>query len=494
MSLRKFPRVSILSISILIAIYVAGCSSTGSLSSGSSSSGSSGSSSSGSSGSSGSGSQGSGSSTITTPTTNSALVNTYTPSSTSAISPDFFGMTIHYLVPTTSHPVVTPYPSSYAVSTFRLWDVVNWSTIESRYHNWSWTKLDSVVSIAKQNNVSDFVWTFGTTPAWAAINPSDPCLGPSGTGLAASCSVPDMTAFDEFVKTFVQRECGVIKYYEPWNEPDLTHFWDGNNQQLLTIAEHVYSIAKDPANCGCTDGICSPNGGENPNMVMTPTVSAITSSQLAWLQSYLSSAGSTYPYADITTFHGYDAPAPEQIIPQIAQLKTLFAQFGLGGLPVWNTEASWGHETSTQTDAQVSWLMRYHLTQLVSGVSRFIWYAYDNCAYGTLYVNPSCGTGIGSEGSQTVAGDSYPVIEQWLTGATLNQCTSYQNGLWMCELTRSNGYTAWMLWSTTSSSVSVSIPHASGLTVYRDSQNNVSALPSQISVNSMPVLLETTDL
>ena len=116
---------------------------------------------------------------------------------------------------------------------------------------------------------------------------------------------PDMNAFDNFATQLVQRYCGTVKYYEPWNEPDNPQFWDGTDAQLLTIARHTYQIAKDPANCGCTNGVCSPNGGVNPNQVLLPPISGLGPGSIAWLNSYLASAGTSYPYADIAAFHGY---------------------------------------------------------------------------------------------------------------------------------------------------------------------------------------------
>ena len=82
------------------------------------------------------------------------------------------------------------------------------------------------------------------------------------------------------------------------------------------------------------------------------------------------------------------------------------------------------------------------------------------------------------------------MVESWLTGANLTHCTQYTNGLWACELQRSGGYEAWILWSATGANISVPVSESLGLTVYRDSQNTVNALPAQLIVNEMPVLLE----
>jgi len=404
------------------------------------------------------------------------------PNPATPISSNFFGMTIHH--------TSTPFPS-FPVSTLRLWDVAAWSTIETASQQYDWSHTDSSIATGNKNGVSDYIFTFGSVPLWASTNPSDPCIGGTGTG---SCASPNMAAFDEFATQIVQRYCGKIKYYETWNEVNNSFYWDGTNQQLLTVAQHLYSIAKDPANCGCTNGVCAPNGGVNPNKVMTPSISKISSSNLAWFDSYLSGAGSQYPYADVVAFHGYGATNPENIIPQIQSLNLTLANHGLGALELWNTEASWGSITSAVGEQQASWLMRYHMAQAVAGVARFTWYAYDNCGWGTLWEAPWCSNPQMPTSQPTPPGLAYAVVQSWMSGATLTGCRQYVNGLWACELQRTGGYDAWMLWSSTGNTISVPIDASSGLMYYIDWQNNVNALPSEVLVDQTPMLLENQTL
>jgi hypothetical protein len=179
---------------------------------------------------------------------------------------------------------------------------------------------------------------------------------------------------------------------------------------------------------------------------------------------------------------------PEQIVSQVQSLNQILANHGLSTLPLWNTEASWGSLTSVDQD-QASWLMRYQAAQAVTGVSRFVWYSYDNCGWGTLWVAPWC-TGTTMPLSQpTAAGEAYPVIQNWLSGASIVNCQTYENGLWACELQRPGNYSAWMVWSSTGAEIDVPIPATSGLTIYRDWQNNVDSLSSSLTVGEMPVLL-----
>jgi len=367
-------------------------------------------------------------------------------------------------------------------------------TIEAAKGVYDWSKMDGTISTAKRNGVDDYIFTFGgRVPAWASTDPTDPCIYNGGLKHTGQCAPPDLTALDDFTRTIVQRYCGVVKYYEPWNEPN-TGFWDGTNEQLLTVVQHIYKIAKDPANCGCDKDVCVPNGGENPNSVLLSPISTLEPKNLAWLDAFLTTAGPAFPYADIASSHQYNLTKPEDAIAEVAAFRNTLSKHGLGNLDVWDSEASWGEAVPAEGQDEAAWLMRFHMAEVVAGVSRFIWYAYDNCEWGTLYVSSGCGDSLGASDTQTDAGDAYKVTQSWLLGTNLTKCLSYNNGLWMCELTRSGGYTAWMLWSDSSSTVQVTIPQNSGLSVYRDWKNDVAALPSQMTIGAQPVLLESTDL
>ncbi len=425
------------------------------------------------------------------PYTGSNLINSMEAAKpTTAISNDLFGMTVYNLAPNSLHaqPGMTPFPSL-PVSTFRFWDVAYWAMMEPLQGQYNWTKMDNTVAIAQQNGVSDFIYTFGHVPAWASTNPADPCTNGEGAG---SCTAPNMAAFDDFATQVVQRYCGKVKYYEPWNEPDGPAFWDGTNQQMLTISQHVEKIVKDPANCGCTNGSCSPNGGLNPNKVLLAPISNLSPAEVGWLDTYLTAAGPTYPYADIASFHGYvwSGYQPEEIASGVHLLQQTLAKHGMSNLELWNTEVSWQYNTNLPEAQQASWLMRYHGLQAALGVSRVLWYAYDQCTWGTLWASPLCPASQDTVGNLTQPGIAYGTTADWMVGANLTHCQQYKDGLWACELQHAGGYSAWMLWSSTGTSLSVPIPPSLQLTTYRDWQDEVNPLPAQLTITSSPVLLE----
>ncbi|WP_170834914.1 LamG-like jellyroll fold domain-containing protein [Terriglobus roseus] len=409
------------------------------------------------------------------------VIATYTPKFDDGTVPaSYFGMTVHSL----GQPNIagatntTPFPP-FSIATLRLWDVAYWQQIEPSSGQFNWTNMDKTILSGTQNGTTDFIFTLGHVPAWASSKPTDYTCS-EGPG---SCDYPTMAAFDDFLTHVVQRYCGTVKYYEAWNEPDNYTFWNGTNQQLLEIASHVYSIVKSPANCAI--------GGVNPNQVLLPPVSSTGLQSLSWLDSFLAVAGSKYPYADITAFHGYGYDnSPEGITQGVAAFKQVVQRYGLGNLPIWNTEANWGTRNAyVSQDQDAAWLMRYYLAQAGTGVSRFVWYAYDNCAWGPLW-GSSCDASnkpLDSWSGIRQAGLSFGVLEQWIVGKTVSECDRYQNGLWSCRVQGASGYNGWIVWST-SGSLPVTVP--SGMTDYRDYLNNTHSVPAALTVSSLPLLLE----
>lgn len=375
-----------------------------------------------------------------------------------------------------------PYPADMGFATLRLWDSSSWRSLENSSGSYDWTALDSLIDQALSHGVTSFVFTLGSVPAWASSTPSGDC----GNSPPASCYPPDLPSMDEFLTTFVQRECGVVRYYETWNEANLNDFWNGTDSQMLTIAQHLYSIAKNAANCGCANGVCRPGGGTNPNKILTPSVNSIYSdSGRQWIESWLTLLQRSAVKTDIVAFHGYESQ-PETFPDKLAWLRSLADAHGFQSAELWDTEANWyGASLTEQEQAQAGWLMRSYIMQAASGVSRFYWYAYGSCAWGSLY-GPACDQ-RGDAPAVRKAGIAYATVSKWLSGASIQGCRN-EDQTWSCSLTRPNGYSALIMWSAQAS------PQADatqlGFTHYRDWQNTRHDLGPSIALSSTPVLLE----
>lgn len=421
----------------------------------------------------------------------SPVAQSLQPPSSPLITNAYFGMHINNLAnPALNSAQQTPFPA-FSFSTMRLWDNVGWNSIETGRGTYDWTRMDGTIQKATANGVSDFVFTFGYVPPWASSNPSDPC----GGTYQGTCDAPSNLAdLDSFANLLVQRYCGVVKYYETWNEPSDPGFWAGTNQQLLAITQSIYAAVKSPANCGCTGNTCSPGGGTNPNKVLMPPINSPTSDTAKqWLQSWLSYAGNPYPYADVATFHGYGYTAnPEGLQNGVLYMRSTLAQYGMGSAELWNTEASWGDSAGLTEDEQASWVIRYQIVQAISGVSRFMWYAYDNCKWGTLWDSGSCKISNSAPGSREAA-TAYATAQQWLTGATVQSCEEHADGTWLCKLTRSGNYVAWAVWNSNGTAITLNASDMPGMAQYRDWQNQKTTVASSVEIGAMPILLENED-
>ncbi|MEM6391269.1 MAG: hypothetical protein AAF797_00670 [Planctomycetota bacterium] len=76
---------------------------------------------------------------------------------------------------------------------------------------------------------------------------------------------PDPTRFAEYVRRTVERYHNDIKYWEIWNEPDLTNFWRGDAEQYIELLRVSHDIIKsiDPEAVVLTGGFATltPHGG-----------------------------------------------------------------------------------------------------------------------------------------------------------------------------------------------------------------------------------------
>ena len=283
----------------------------------------------------------------------------------------------------------------------------------------------------------------------------------------------------------------MIKYYELWNEANLSFFYNGTPAELVHLASLAYPIIKSTANCSV--------GGTNPNQVLMPSICDLSSGSIAWLDSYLVAGGGAY--ADIGAFHGYNLSTTSpgyvldsQLQSWVANYKAELGKYGLN-LPIWNTEYSWGDTddfpiSTLGEPARQGFIGQTMLLFAASGVARNIWYMYDACDWGTMY-GPNCGTRPNSDNHRgpRITATAYGSIQTWMIGATLNGCTLTGN-TWVCSLTRTSpaGYSAQAVWSQTGKGT-YTVP--SGTIQYRDLNGGVHKVSgTTVTITNLPILLE----
>ncbi len=380
----------------------------------------------------------------------------------------FFGMDVNGLTYGTPWPEVP-------VGTLRLWDSnTPWNMLNPSSGTYSWTYLDENIKLAQENN-AQIIYTFGRTPTWA-IAGGAACNG--GYAPNGCANAPVLADWDAYVTAIVDHVGpGVIKYWELWNEANLTLYWTGTNAELVQMAADARKIIKavDP-----NAVILSPSETDNYSAGMTCTGGSNNCGSV-WLQAWLQAGGAAY--IDGVAFHAYPQmnETPEQVVSQVAYQRAVMSANGVGSLPLLDTESSWGENSDLPAAAdQVAFLARHLILEQSSGVATSVWYAYDGGDWGPLWTKTS---GLNE------AGEAYGQVALWLTGATLATPCAASGTTYTCAYTRSSGYTALAVWNT-SGDATFSVP--SGYTQYRDLAGDLIVISGgTVPISTAPILLES---
>jgi hypothetical protein len=373
-----------------------------------------------------------------------------------AIPASYFGMHIHHL----ARPVPTPWPNA-PVPQWRLWNAfVTWADLEPAKGQWRFEKLDGYVSLAEQHGTG-LLLTLGGSPTWASARPLQSCYYP-GT-IAAPANIED---WRQYVRALVSRYKGRIQAYEIWNEPNWADCWSGSMDQMLTLTREASQIihSVDPK-----------------ALVVSP--SAAAAHGIPWLAEFLKKGGGSY--VDVIAFHFYVEPhtlPPEEMLPLIQRVRQLLADNGLADKPVWNTEAGWLPPAKFDSDElAAAFLARAYIVNWAAGVQRFYWYAWDNQDVALVTYK---------EDNRTVtpAGRAYEIIQQWIVGTTMDDCTESADHTWTCQLKRKRK-SQWIVWNTQGSR-KFDVPHTwSVASATRLLQDSRPLKGTSIDIGPVPTLL-----
>jgi len=456
------------------------------------------------------------------------ILNTADPGS--VISPSYFGIHIN--------KQTTPWPTFSTFGALRsLGGQIKWADIETCDGGsdptnpcYNWTKFDYETNLALSNG-ADVLFTTYATPTWASSRgarciafgvPDSGCTGPPDRACAFQsqngpgiCDPPDdidavpgsgradgtNQHFRDFITAVLAHAGpGVIKYWEVWNEPNINSEWNntvGTKAQLLRIAGDLRQIVQS----------VDPDA-----LFTTPAVAnALYGGLINWLQPYLLAGGGDL--ADVVAFHGYiqagqcpaSCPVPEREAALIDRLRTVMANTGQTGKPIFDTENSWGEKSLTiDWNARVSFVGRMYLVSMSQGVDRLYWYGLD------FPINPAIGGSgefwardgnrdgcdIAGDGGGDVcpAGIAVQQIYQWTVGASFYQPCSSVGTTWTCGLTRPNGYQALAVWNSSGIPGDFAVPD--GYVQYRMLDGSLVTIDLNnptIGITDQPVLLENQD-
>ena len=321
----------------------------------------------------------------------------------------------------------------------RLWDThTRWSDLNPAPGQYDWSVLDRWLDAGQKHN-SDFLFTLAMTPQWASSNPNDQiCNYGPGQCDAPNDVNPDGTGTDLHWKTFVTavaRHVGTrIRFWEIWNEPNNLWYWNGTAAQLARMAQDAHAILQ-----AINPDARTLNAGTGAHRVYG----------LKWWNAYAAAGG--LQWADIIALHGdvRDSPPTCGVYPQaetfgvvMQNLRAVLTQYGQQNKPVWDTEASWGRTDQDcfyDQDLQAAFLARFYLLHRSERIRRFWWRGWID-GDGGIYNE--------KKGQLNKAGVAYTQIHDWMVGSTLNGSCTPVGTVWTCNLTRTEGYAAQVVWDT----------------------------------------------
>jgi hypothetical protein len=258
--------------------------------------------------------------------------------------------------------------------------------------------------------------------------------------------------------TAPNKTCAPFKYFELWNEPNASGFWNGNYRQLAKMSSDATAIIKSE----CTSCVVLTSnvscGGDGSHDLPDPNLDGGHDSGICteYMSQYLSAWQSFGNLPDAAAWHPYPSrttvsppPFPEtnvsngsaactdanvpnpscrfSILDQVREMRAVFDAHGLKGKPMYGTEGSWlSNERLPNVEQEQAWLARWYLVLASSGlVNAAFWYSQDLLTAAPLY-NPDAA-------SLKSAGHAYDALHSWLEGASIGAC-EVRGSVWVCPV------------------------------------------------------------
>ncbi len=224
------------------------------------------------------------------------------------------------------------------------------------------------------------------TPTWASARPGEPGHYANG-GDAEPASADDLGAFAAAVCLRYRARGTPITAFEVWNEPKFEdggglaqgNYFTGSASALAGMARAVHRAVKaiDPAARVLSP---APTGLEYP---WVDGDRSGTDHLNRFMAAPDGAGGRGRDWVDVIAFHAYSHDGYNNVhaIPQmVANVRFVMALHGLGDLPVWVTEVSaiTPALSSFVAQHQQAYIARTLLLALGAGVSRIVWYAWDD--------------------------------------------------------------------------------------------------------------------
>ncbi len=253
--------------------------------------------------------------------------------------------------------------------------VVHWRTINTASNTFDWTNADAFVN-AQVAAGCDIIFNVGNAPDWTVAGSATGSPAYGGKSNQPPDNDSDWTAW---ITALVTRYAGKIKFYEGWNEPNLTKYWAGTNAtyaRLARLQKLLYQTVKsiDPA-----------------AIVLSPPYTSVFAGA-SGLTSYLAASdggtGTGKDWFDRLGYHYYCNDDSRNVLSHWTRMHqpivAAMTAAGISSREIIATETGCITPTFLSlTTQQQSDLLRFNVIGLLAmGVRRVVWYACDNATIG----------------------------------------------------------------------------------------------------------------
>jgi hypothetical protein len=350
--------------------------------------------------------------------------------------------------------------------------------------------MDSWVSRAQSSGYT-LVYDFDSMPYWMCGNATD-----------VRCTVlpTSLGYLSNFATALATRYRGEIRYYETYNEANVTTEWTGSCADLVLLHNTIRNAVKAADSAALV-------GAPNLSYGSGTACGGSTGNEWGFLSGFLAQhdINGNLPVSDTAGEHFYERAVPS--LPSVAgEFLTVYGNFRsamtAAGIPttapLLTTEGSFGPASNSNCSSplnataclsaqdQVAYIGRW----LVLGASTWAegagmlpsWYAYD-LNYGTLN---------GSSGMNPQNSSAYGQMESWLAGGSFSSmCTTgTPSTVYVCDFSVAGANREIVFNDNAGASASYTPP---GWALYQKPLlGTQSGISGTVSVNNTPILLTPT--
>ncbi|MGI8825553.1 MAG: hypothetical protein ACR2JC_07900 [Chloroflexota bacterium] len=232
-----------------------------------------------------------------------------------------------------------------------------WDRLQRQPNVWDFSHDDPVVHSSVASGL-DVLGILIGTPGWAVAAGQKP-----GNGVPAGLHLPFTDArnvWAGYVRRTVTHYGGLVKYWEVWNEPDLSFFWGGSSEAYFRLLKVAYRTIHQ----------VEPSA--------TVLVAGMVVPDTAFLQRVLADSAAdpdsanNHGFFDAVSWHQYGSAAA--LYPSLMRIRSILSGFNEAATPIWVTEDGFPSSNPNGEARQAAYVEQTVAYAFAAGVARLLVY------------------------------------------------------------------------------------------------------------------------